>query len=234
MIEYLNKKPNARESFKLMKDWDNVANSDLNEQAKNMYQNHRVDCDLKNIAKEKSKLKLLAFLRYDYKKVLIRTRYLYIDQIFDIKEKKLKGDDLNFAFFEPILICFPNLEFLGRIKFPHLYNPPQRDTLGILKEMLNQIGSGYKEYSKDLVKWHRHSLSHELRPSGNWIYDLNTEDKYGPPKKINGSLLYLNIPHFIDTCILEIEKICDGLTEFQNEVIINNFIEYISKAEKDR
>jgi hypothetical protein len=91
------------------------------------------------------------------------------------------------------------------------------------------MGNGYQKYASELVKWHRHALSHEIRPDNNWRYDLNTEDKYESPKIINSNQLYLNIPHFIDSCMLEIEKICDKLTGEEKNEVMNNFSKYISK-----
>ena len=165
-----------------MDDWERVTKTELDEKAHELYAqkgNKENYCDLKGVAIRKSKVELLAFLRYDYKKVLIRTRYLYIDRLRR-DQLTIKGSDMDYAFFEPILLCFPNLEFIGRINFSDVVNwsPTAPKTGEILHKILEKIGGGYNAYAQNLVNLHRHALSHELRPDGNWKYDLNTEDKY--------------------------------------------------------
>ncbi len=227
ILNYLRKSPNPSDGFKLMKEWNDVSRTPLDIEAQRLYKNGNVKGFLKDI---NSSLELLAFLRYDYKKILVRTRYLYIDRIFDERERKLGGDDLVHGFFEPILICFPVVEFIGRLNFPDLYNGEnQPKTTKILNKMLEQMGNGYQQYAKKIVRCHRHALSHGLRPDNNWMYDLNTEDKYGPPRLINNSQIHINIPHFIDSCILEIEKVCDKLTGKGKNEVMDNFSKYISK-----
>jgi len=229
------KKPDIHGSFKLMDEWDYVTKSPENDEAVELYNHKKIDCNLKNIARENSKLKLLAFLRYDYKKTLVRTRYLYIDRLWQKETKKIQGGELGKAYFEPILICFPNLEFLGRIRYPDLYSSENRNTTKILQEILRHMGQGYKIYAKELTEWHRHALSHELRPDGNWIYDLDTEEKYLSPRMSGDQMLYLNIPHFIDSCIFELENICDDLLSPNDQGILDNFISYMhKKSEKQR
>ncbi|PIQ86406.1 MAG: hypothetical protein COV74_04930 [Candidatus Omnitrophica bacterium CG11_big_fil_rev_8_21_14_0_20_45_26] len=215
-----------------MVDWSDVSDTTKDKEAHELYMaGSKNYCKLPDINKQQSKTGLLAFLRYDYKKTLLRTRYLYLDRIFNEKEKRLNGDDLNYAFFEPILICFPNLEFIGRLNFPHLYESSKKqNTSKVLKEMLTQMGKGYKDCAEKLVDWHRHALSHELRPDGFWTYDLNTEEKYGSPKWIGDDMMYLNVPHFIDSCLLEIEKFCSRLTDdSQSDEVMGKFSEYVLK-----
>lgn len=227
MLSYLQKKPNLRQ-FQLMKDWDEVLSSPENDYAKVRYVSKAITFDFNHISRKRAKADLLAFLRYDYKKTLIRTRYLYIDRLFSLEN--FPGGDLDWAFFEPILLCFPCLEFLGRITHADLFMASQkgRNTSGILRSMLEQMGSGYRENAEKLVDWYRHALSHELRPDGVWECNLNTGDKYGAPSLENGKLC-LNIPHFIDSCIVEVEKICDALASSDGEIIMNNFDAYLQK-----
>ena len=231
MLTYIRKRPNPSGPFKVIADWDNVLSSALDLEAQKLYEKRAVEGNLKKIHQNESKIDFFAFLRYDYKKILLRTRYLYLDRIFDQQSQQLKGDDLSFAFFEPILICFPTLEFLGRLTFSDEieWTPERPNSKKILCQILQQMGDGYAQCAERLVDWHRHALSHELRPGGDWTYDLNTEDKYGPPKWINGSMIYLNIPHFIDSCLLEIENICDHLTEGGAANVMNKFSAYISR-----
>jgi len=235
MIKMLRKKPNLSNGFRLIHAWDNVQDSNLDKEARELFLDNKKDkyCNLELIAEKESKRMLLAFLRYDYKKILVRTRYLYIDRNWDNSSSQLKGGDLDFGFFEPILLCFPNLEFIGRINFPEEYkledNPNNNNTTEILEKMLKKIGNGYEEHSSDLVTWHRHSLSHELRPEKKWNYDLNTGNKYESPQQQDNNHLYLNVPHFIDVCILEIEKICDELISRNADETMSKFKEYMRK-----
>ncbi len=53
--------------------------------------------------------------------------------------------------------------------------------------------------------------------------------KYGPPKKVNDDMLYLNVPHFIDSTILEIEKLCGELTGSRADDVMARFIKYAAK-----
>lgn len=94
------------------------------------------------VHREGSRGGLLAFLRYDYKKILARTRYLYIDRNFDATQGELQGGDLEFGFFEPILLCFPNLEFLGRLRFSSevAWSPEHPKTREILGKSLESMG----------------------------------------------------------------------------------------------
>ncbi|RKY39031.1 MAG: hypothetical protein DRP75_03270 [Candidatus Omnitrophota bacterium] len=93
------------------------------------------------------------------------------------------------------------------------------------------MSNGYQKHGNKLVEWHRHALAHELRPDNNWVYDLNTESQYGSPKLVNNNQLYLNIPHFIDSCILELEKLCKKITSSyaEAEEVMKKFRQYISK-----
>jgi hypothetical protein len=117
MLNYLRKRPNPTNGFKLMEEWQDIGDADMYQQVQ------RGSVKVKSYLKDiKSAAELLAFLRYDYKKILIRTRYLYIDRIFDKQKRRVSGSDLDHGYFEPILLCFPNLEFIGRLNFPDLYN----------------------------------------------------------------------------------------------------------------
>ena len=236
ILTYLRKKPDPSSGFKPMTEWADISDTLEDQEARSLYlQARQITLDFDDISNHRSEVKLLTFLRYDYKKVLVRTRYLYLDRILNPASGKLEGHDLDFAFFEPILLCFPNLEFIGRLNFPDLYNVPtkngntNRNTSKILQRMLQEIGGGYNDCAKELVDWHRHALSHELRPDGNWTYDLNTEEKYGPPKRPDGMTIYLNIPHFIDSCLLEIEKLCEAIIGPHTVEVMNKIDEYISK-----
>jgi len=235
MLEYLTKRPDLTKGFRLMKKWNAVTPSKMNRSASVLYTANTVLSDLETIHQKASPFGLLAFLRYDYKKILIRTRFLYIDRIFRRKKGQLSGSDLDYAFFEPILLCFPCLEFLGRISFPSLYNPPHsRATNKILTAMLKQMGGGYATHATRLVDWHRNALALEFRPHGKWIYDLNTKNKYGEPSVDANDRIYLNIPHFIDSCINEIEKICDLLIDPHHSArVMSNFSKYWNKRKTD-
>jgi hypothetical protein len=230
---FVKKKPNPGERFKWMIEWENVSISPEDEGAYKLYLSGSDEhCNLVRVNQLASPVKLLAFLRYDCKKVLIRARYLYIDRLRDGNKKIIKSTDLDCAFFEPILLCFSNLEFIGRILFSDEINwsPTKPKTKDILAKVLKQMGSGYETYANLLISFHRYALSHELRPEGIWTYDLNTEDLYGAPRELGRDRIYLNIPHFIDSCILELENLCDQLINTNSQQkIMNKFSCYIGK-----
>ena len=232
MSTLLRKKPDPNGGFKWMVDWENVLDTPEDKEAYGLYQKRdKKYCDFRYVCDKQSTTLLLAFLRYDYKKALLRTRYLYIDRL-RCNDYQIRGGDLDMAYFESLLLCFPTLEFLGRLLFSGVINwlPEDPKTKIILLKVLTQMGNGYKEHAERLVLLHRHALAHELRPDGNWIYDLNTEDKYGSPRKSQpGDELHLNIPHFIDSSLLEIEKLCDQLTGPQAQNMMASFSQYISK-----
>ena len=230
---YFRKKPNPSGSFQLMEKWDDVPHTKTDDAAKALYdrcegQEHKSYCDLKSI---RSKDELLAFLRYDYKKVLLRARYVYIDRLIDPNTMELTGGELDHAYFEPIFLCFPNLEFIGRLLFTgeiewYVDDPK---TGKILRRMLKQMGNGYTAYAEDLVQWHRHALAHEMRPDGKWRYDLNTKEGYNSPKWGDDGKLYLNIPHFMDSCLFKIEEVCEQLTGNGADVMLRQFQRYVEK-----
>ena len=231
MTILLRKKPNPSGHFQWMVDWENISSTAQDNEAHSLYlKGSNKYCDLVHVYDSNKPINLLAFLRYDYKKVLVRVRYLYIDRLrnYDITSKNvIKPTDLDCAYFEPALLCFPNLEFLGRLQYPELYNE-DKDTWNVLSKILTQMGDGYATYVDKLINWHRNALSHELRPDGNWTDDLNTEGDYGPPKWKDGRL-YLNIPHFIDSCLLQIENLCEQLTGSNAQDVMAKYSMYISK-----
>ncbi len=227
----LRKKPDPNGGFKWMADWESVPDTPEDASAYQLYRNGAKEyCNLRKVYSEQSSILLLAFLRYDYKKVLLRARYLYIDRL-RCNDYQIKTTDLDGAYFEPILLCFPTLEFLGRLLFSGGINwsKGHPKTTEILLRVFTQMSDGYREYAEKLVSFHRHALSHELRPDGIWTYDLNTEDKYGFPRSQGGGRLYLNIPHFIDSSLLEIEKLCEQLTGPHAQDVMASFSQYISK-----
>lgn len=235
MENLLRKKPNPSGGFKWMVDWENVARTPKDDEAFRAYLNGEdKHCNLQYVNNHNSAAMLLTFLRYDYKKTLVRTRYLYIDRIRK-NDHQIGGSDLDQAYFEPILLCFPTLEFIGRLLFSQKveWTHKSSKTKEILRMVFGQMGNGYSDYSKQLVSLHRHALSHELRPDGVWTYDLNTENKYGSPRQ-EGSMLYLNIAHFIDSSIVQLENVCDALTGDNPEEIMNGFSVYIEKKYKDK
>lgn len=234
--EYLRRKPDPTVPFKWMDDWARVPETQLDAEACALYVAKRKGdyCNLKGVARRQSSKEFLAFLRYDYKKVLILTRYLYIDRLRKDEYTISASDDLDFAFFEPILHCFPCLEFIGRLAFSDDvdWSPEVPKTAIVLRNVLEDMGDGYKDCAANLITFHRHAIAHELRPDGQWKYDLNTEDKYGPPKQIDGGMLYLNIPHFIDASLLEMEKLCDRLSDSRADDLMEKLSMYVNRRFK--
>jgi hypothetical protein len=83
MRDYLRKKPDISKRFQLMTEWPDVADTELDSEALSLYdankdKENKPYCNLREISANKDKASFLAFLRYDYKKVLVRTRYLYL------------------------------------------------------------------------------------------------------------------------------------------------------------
>ena len=223
----LRKKPPGT-SFSWMVDWGNVSDTPQDAEAYRLYSSGSNEhCNLERIRDLGSPTKLLTFLRYDYKKVLLRARYLYIDRL-RFNDTQINGTDLDLAFFEPVLLCFPNLEFLGRLQFPELYGK-SKETKNILTKMLTQMRGGYERYADKLIDWHRNALSHELRPDGTWQVNLNTgEARYCGPEW-ESDRLCLNVPHFIDSCLLQLEHLCDQLTGSNTKKVMIKFSQYVSK-----
>lgn len=234
MLTLLRKMPD-KSSFKWMFNWQDVSDTKNNQEARNLFEK-KDQCYL-DLLKIDSAINLLAFLRYDYKKILVRTRYLYVDRL-KCNDTQIKGTDLDMAFFEPILLCFPTLEFMGRILFSEdvSWSVKKPKTNEILERILKHMGGGYSEHASRLTSFHRHSLSHELRPDGFWTYDLNTEKDYGPPKENDGNF-YLNIPHFIDSSLFMLEEICTKLAsenKDENKEAMNKFSYYLSQKGQRR
>ncbi len=238
MEDLLKRKPNLQSplQFQWMSEWDYVTQTDLDSSARELLKkqaDERNHTNLEYIAQHNCAKHLLAFLRYDFKKILIRTRFNYIDRLADKKNSNnqtrvIEDTDLGNGYFEPILLCFPVLELIGRMRYPCLFNPDKKQfrTSDILELILKDMGNGYKDNAQSLVKFHRHALSHEFRPDGVWRYDLNTEGGYGPPKKLEGKQIYLNIPHFIDSSIMEIEKVCRDLASKKKDDVMKLFCDY--------
>jgi hypothetical protein len=228
-VNFLQKKPNLSNGFKLMTDWDSVSSSTLDSKALELFKkglNRNPLC--KEILKEKSKEYLLSYLRYDFKKMIIRTRYLYVDKNFNIERRLLDDPPEGFGFFEPISIVFSFLEGLGGIRYPNDYLHKNRKYT-ILRKMIKRLGLGYRKYYKVFVDHHRNGLAHELRPRKKWVYDHNTEDKYLPPWKDNNGLIHIDIPHFIDSVVIELENVCDDLCSYRGEKIVRRYIQSTKK-----
>ena len=231
--EYLRRRPDTTGPFKFMDDWARVPDSELDQEAFKLYSRGATAyTDLPGVAQRGSKSEFLAFLRYDYKKILIRTRFLYVDRPLK-PEQRNANDDIDLAYFEPVLLCFPCLEFVGRLAFSDniqwSYKKKDFQTYRVLKDMLQAMERGYQEHAHNLVDFHRNAVSHELRPDDIWSYTLKTETEYQPPTQANNGALLLDIPHFIDSTLMEIEKLCDRLTGTGADEVITKLRLYVSK-----
>lgn len=231
--DFLRSKPYPSKGFKLMSEWESIQSSSLDFSAFELFKSGLSKEPLSDkILRNKSKEHLLAYLRYDFKKIMIRTRYLYVDRLFDKKKGILCDPPEGFGFFEPINNVFSFLEGLGGIRYPndYLHKEPQRK-YSILRKMLKRLGGGYKKYHQTLKDFHRNALAHELRPRKNWVYDYNTENKYLSPW-VDSSSTHIDIPHFLDSTILELENICDDLCSKNGDRIVKQYIQYSNKLIK--
>jgi hypothetical protein len=241
---YLRKKPKLS-YFSSMDKWINVNNNIDNSFLKTcgrkpdnyayeLFRTNRINPNAPCFLEESAYkiLYFLAYLRYDVKKILVRSRYLYIDKnlnssIRDLLQIPMEG----FGFFEPALTCFSILDYLGKISFSTA-TIQSSEVKSSLYLILETMGGGYKYYASMLYDLHRNGLSHGLRPKGkDWGYTYNTRDGFKAPFEDNNNKLMINIPHLIDSSITQLESICDELLYDQtiSEKLLSNYIYFNNK-----
>jgi hypothetical protein len=206
-----------------MSEWDEIFLDDPEQAAFHLFELKQNVPDIESFENFNTNKHAISYLRYDLKKVLIRTRKLYIDDNLNSKYK-INIPYVGCGFFEPLLICFSFRDTIGTIGTFMFKNHDLRNTL-------NSLGNGYKSYSSELESLYRNGITHQLRPHGNFFLDLNTESEYLPPYITSDDILKLNIIHFLDSLVIQLEVLISKLKK--NGEALTQFFNGLRKIKKE-
>jgi hypothetical protein len=215
LIKLLRSKPDFKKGFLPLLNWEEIIFDKLEQEAFEIAEQKRNVPDIEKIDEFNTNVQAISYFRYDLKKVLIRTRKLYIDDYLS-SENKIIVPYVGCGFFEPLLICFSFTDSIGTYQFE---NHQIRNTLNELKE-------GYGKYSSEFELLYRNGITHQLRPHGPFFIDLNTETEYRSPYITSDNSLYINVVHFLDSLVIHLENFISSLktepsaiTKFRNGLI---------------
>lgn len=218
-------KPNMSEGFRPISKWDKIVIDQLEREALQIFLKGQNQPDNPEIKNNKSRAHVISYLRYDFKKILMRMRSFYLDNNeFEMKNSFyiLKIEPLiGYGFFEPLANCFICAESMGHFKN---YSDDS------IEKLLADLDDGYKIYAKVLADFFRNGLVHRFRPYGAFNIDLNTEGLYTAPCMLKGCLK-INVPHFIDSLIFELENLISELKSATYEARMNSYLMDINDIE---
>ena len=219
-INIIDLKPDITKGILLIKNWKQVVKDNVDQQALKISQLKQNQPDNSEILTNKSIPHVISYLRYDLKKIPIRTRLKYVDDICDNEGKNVIASDIEVGFFEPLLICFSLCECLGYLMGFKKSNAREK--------MLEKLDGGYKNYSHELNKVYRNGLTHELRPHGNFKVLIDIGAGYRSPYEDQNTVV-VNISHFIDSIIDKLESFIDILKSDKKDIHIDNYVRNISR-----
>jgi len=225
LAEMLQRKPDITVGFQPITMWKKIELDNFEKEALDIFQKKENQPDTPKIKNNKSRSHLISYLRYDFKKILVRTRMLYLDNNdFNLENNfyVLKNQDpIGYGYFEPLANCFICAETIG-----HFKNYKGNS----IQLLLEDMGDGYKKYAKVMEDFFRNGLAHHFRPYAPFFIDLNTETEYKSPFILDG-MLKINIPHFLDSLILALEKLISKLKDVSSEAPIESYIENLNDFE---
>jgi hypothetical protein len=220
LIKLLRSKPDLSIGFKPMSEWGEVTLDDYEKDAITIFENKQNVPDIENIKNFNTNAHAISYLRYDLKKILIRTRQFYLDNFLN-SENKINVPFVGCGFFEYSLICFSFADTMGTFIFENHE----------LRNILKSLGQGYETYSSELESLYRNGVTHQLRPHGNFFVDLNTEQEYLSPYITHGDILKLNVNHFLDSLVVRLEALINDLKN--KEEALTNFCNGLKKIKKE-
>jgi hypothetical protein len=218
----LQRRPVLEEGFRLIRDWKTVRMTAVEKKAEAYFLEGGVGFNSPLIREERNPAALAAYLRYDFKKVLIRTRQVYIDNHF-VAGEDMAPPLIGFGFYEPLLLGLCYAETLGQ------YWYPERNALS---QILTNLGSGYGPYARKLRNYFRNGLAHHFRPFGEFFIDLNTSIEYSPPSRIKigeNEIVKIDIPHFLDSLAVETERALSRLGGDGHRDWVERYLRYLER-----
>lgn len=221
-------KPRSLIKFHSMKEWKEIQFNGIEQEAYDIFLKRINSPENTEITKENNPVYLISYLRYDFKKILLRLRKIYIDD--NLKTNNiLVPPAIGCAFFEALLLCLCSSETFGSFK----YNQEKKD---VLFEALHNDIPDYSLHAKMLVKYFRNGLAHNLRPYGGFHINFNTRTLYKPPHifKFNKSnVLRINIQHFIDSIIIALENYILDLQGTNSNRLVLNYNRFLKQRNKE-
>lgn len=221
-------RPDMVRGFRLIGDWDRIPMSKGEQEAYQIFSANQNSPDAPQIRQGLNPIYLISYLRYDFKKIMIRTRQLYVDNNMG-PDSRLILPEIGCGFFEPLLICLSCTETLGEFRYDN------DDKESALVQGLTSLGSGYDDHAEDLRSYYRNGLAHEFRPHGGFHIDLNTEDEYRAPYRTQfrgTEVIKIDIPHFIDALVVSLEEYISSLQSPENGNLVSRYVGYLNRREQ--
>jgi len=228
MIENkLNLFPRSLIKFHPIKEWKKTKWDSIEKQAYQIFEEGDNSPEHIEIINNNNPAYLISYIRYDFKKILIRLRQVYIDDNL-IERNILKAPPTGCPFFESLLLCLCCTEAMGQFKYNTNKHKP------LLKVLENDLPN-YEMHAEIIEKYFRNGLAHTLRPYGKFHVNFNTKTLYRPPhifKIKHTNVLRINIPHFIDTLIIALEKYVNDLKSYNSKNLMVSYKRYLRKRKK--
>jgi hypothetical protein len=142
------------------------------------------------------------FLRQDFLKALVRTRYLYVEA-----PPPIYGP----GFFEPVVLCFCWIDFLGALYLGTGTSQKNERGVAFLDCVVAKINPAYAAVSAELLAVYRNGMVHAYAPAGQ--FDLRTADRVAHLSRTADHQIVISIEDLVEDLIESTCRYADELSD---------------------